>query len=337
LLPELILRSLRYQLGNDNWDIAPPLHRGLSGLPLYRVESKQGVFALRTWPVTAASAQKISLWGAVCERFQQLGEESDSPIPRPIPWSVPTMSLRSASTPYVIETLEWYWTLTRWVPGTPLSLSQVDEAVRLSLIKLLVDLHAKCRVVEYTEARSSGMKERVNALQDRDWDLRMRSSPHNYAIRYASVARIALQSTNQWLGWLQAWSNRTMEQHWIVRDLWRENVLISSRLDRMWIVDLGASRVESPLFDFVRLIGSLHPTKDEWVLCAEKYMELSGGRLPLSVDDLWRLHGISVALSIRYWNRALVDLSGRSEDWIAKAWERLGELLASWERCGGEV
>lgn len=213
-------------------------------------------------------------------------------------------------------------------------MSQVNEVVRSSLVEYLVDLHSKCRTIGYTEARSMGMKERLDALQDRDWELRIRSSPHDYAFRYEAVARFALQSTNQWVSWLQDWSNRSMEQHWIVRDLWRENVLVSSNLDRMWVVDLGASRVESPLFDFVRLVGSLHPTKEEWVRCAEQYLELSDWKLQLSVDELWRLHEISIALSLRHWNRVLGDLSGRSDEWIARAWERFGELLGSLE---GEV
>ncbi len=256
MLPELLRRSLQQQWGHSDWDIAPPPHRGLSGLPLFRVESKQGVYALRAWPLTAMSIQKVSLWATVCDRIRQLGGESDSPIPSPIAWPKPSAALRPSPPPYVLATSEWYWTLTRWVPGIPLSMSQVNEVVRSSLVEYLVDLHSKCRTIGYTEARSLGMKERLDALQDRDWELRIRSSPHDYAFRYEEVARFASQSTNQWMSWLQDWSNRSMEQHWIVRDLWRENVLVSSNLDRMWVVDLGASRVESPLFDFVRLMAA---------------------------------------------------------------------------------
>lgn len=328
-LPAQLREAFLQRWGDVDWDIAPPLHSGLSGIPLFRAESKRGVYAIRAWPLTAMSLHKISLWAVASNRFEELGDESDSPIPGPIAWSRSTKSSILAPSPYVLATPDWYWTLTHWVPGIPLSLTQVNDSVRGSLVEFLAHLHRTCRTIECTQARSLGMKERFDALQDRDWRPRISYSNRDFAIRYEALAQTALQSTNRWLGWLHDWSHRSVEQHWIVRDLWRENILVSSNLDRMWVVDLGASRVESPLFDFVRLIGSLHPTREEWERCVEQYLMLSDSKLPLSVDELWRLNYISIALSLRHWNRVLGDLNGRNDEWIAKAWERFGELVGS--------
>ncbi len=61
---------------------------------------------------------------------------------------------------------------------------------------------------------------------------------------------------------LEAWTRRTLPCHWIVRDAWRENVLVID--DQVTgVIDFGAARIDWPGFDLVRWIGGWLEPDDE--------------------------------------------------------------------------
>lgn len=330
-LPESLRALLTFRFGARNWQAVEPKHRGMSGLPLFQLVTREGSFALRAWPSTSSTIHKVGWWSTACTKFQDAGYESESPIPRPLHWHGQSARVDSPLPATVIQSANWYWTLSSWVPGVPLSISQLTCELRGELMELLGEMHRVCRTIACTDEPSRGVQERWDALQDGDWDTPVRGVYEADASRYAAFVRAVSREVSDWKQLLRAWKHRPTRQHWIVRDLWRENVLVSSDLKRMWVVDIGASRVEAPLFDLIRLLGSLHITWDQWRAGIQTYADVSGWKLPLTTEDLWLLHRGSVAISIRHWNRKLSVESEGSDERYLEGWERFRELLTIWE------
>lgn len=303
----------------------------MSGLPLFQLVTDEGAYALRAWPKTPLTIQKIGWWADACERFPKAGYEEDSPIPRPHRWHELVTGLDCWLPTTLVQSADWYWTLSTWVPGVPLSTSPLTNGLRGRLMGFLADLHRLCRTIACTEEPSRGIQERWEALQNDEWRMPTRGVDEADMARYASFVRSVVRDANEWKKFLFAWTQRPVCQHWIVRDLWRENLLISSDFERIWVVDLGASRVEAPFFDLIRLLGSLHVHWSQWREGVQAYIDASEWKLPLSAEELWMLHRVSVAISIRHWSRVLSSESGRSEGKNSAGWERFRELLTIWE------
>jgi aminoglycoside phosphotransferase (APT) family kinase protein len=335
-IPSDLRRALSSTLQDGSWQASEPTHRGLSGIPLFRIACEQGIFALRAWPPTYTSLEKVIRWGKVCERFEEAGFESDSPFPKPLKWTEGLPSLTSPSHTTLIPAAGWFWTLTRWVPGAPLSRPQMNDEMCSRLIGFLARLHRVCQTVECTEAVSLGILERVKALQDSNWQNRFRGADDSDFERYESVLQSVRREYATWTSLLRSMSQRPYLVHWIVRDLWRENILVSDDRNRMWVVDLGASRVEAPFFDLVRLLGSLQPTRARWQEAVQQYAELAPRELPLSSSQLWELHRISTAIGLRYWNRSLTQENCAEGLANNLARERFRELLSIWETANSD-
>ena len=100
-----------------------------------------------------------------------------------------------------------------------------------------------------------------------------------------------------------------------MRDLWRENLLVDA--DNRWVyaVDIGASRIDWPAFDFTRLVGSmLAPMSDRgvhgiWQNLFEAYNAINPYSDLPQADDLRTIHDISTAFSIVYWYKKKIELN----------------------------
>ncbi len=108
--------------------------------------------------------------------------------------------------------------------------------------------------------------------------------------------------------------------HWIIRDLWRENILIEdARVSG--VIDFGASRIDWPLLEVVRMLGSLLEPDDPRIAnCCDRSSPLMCG------EDFRFLDHSATLLSLTQWLHWLcfadISFQGREE----RLWNRVLEL-----------
>ncbi len=301
-------------------------HRGRSGVPIYRLQFDSERFALRAWPENPTSIEKIERWQEAHQAFERSMGPNPSPFPKLHPWDL------SQQDSWVFSSENWNWTLAEWVPGEPLDQESITPDLRALLVDFLVFLHAKTGSVGRTYGRSRGIEERFQAIQElkvleptlRDWiGLRSETIHQSY-----HILAEATQYKMRWLVLLEKLSRQSFDLHWIVRDLWRENLLHDKERNTFRIVDLGASRVDLPLLDFVRLQGSLLSNKSDWESAWECYSRLLDVRDIMPLEHLLEFHRISTVVAIQYWLRKIRSL--RSQECrveVERMERRLGELV----------
>jgi hypothetical protein len=125
---------------------------------------------------------------------------------------------------------------------------------------------------------------------------------------------IVLERQPSWLRFLTICESQNRECHWIVRDLWFENILVDERQHFSSIVDLGAARLDWPGLDFVRLFGSLSyrdgdrtvfsgDDSDEelWNDAYGAYTQSHTDHAIESLEECKMLHKVSLGLSLFQW------------------------------------
>jgi len=97
---------------------------GFSGTSIYRLTNSIGSFAVRSWPTSASSRDKIDFWQAIhsaSQRSVARGELDCQPFPSLMRW---VASSRTSS--WILTFGDHLWTLCDWVSGRPIQRADVD-------------------------------------------------------------------------------------------------------------------------------------------------------------------------------------------------------------------
>ncbi len=229
------------------------------------------------------------------------------------------------------------------MPGAPIVTNECTKDQLDTIVCFIAHFHNCAKNVARGVLKSRGMSERFERVQ---WmasnRLTLSSRPPAYVLMGLSDDRAGLVHHRIDRFWeqfltdaprmqriLSIWKDRHWQQHWIVRDLWRENILMEPTTGRFSIVDLGASRSEAPFFDLVRFLGSMSLGLQEWSKCWQTYHSVAHMPLQISVEEGYFLHRVSTAIGIEFWTAQLSGsgLSDRNRS------ARLFELIDEWERA----
>lgn len=313
----LIEEAIRNQFGCEAEQIVP-LGGGFSGAPIFRFFVKSQLWVVRGWPYSKESQNKIDNWSKVAIYLDRSVAElypwfERSPIPCPETWSASVV--RNSLALHLGDQL---WTLTKWVPGEPLQTRDVAYEFVLGYVKQLAGLHRVIREMSYSRDLSPGLIERRELLNDLESNLNEIAFSCSRHPLGGDLAQFVIQCNQRFRIWSSAinrLARRTCDVHWIMRDLWRENLLVDA--DKRWVyaVDIGASRIDWPAFDFIRLVGSmLAPMSDRgvhgiWQNLFEAYNATNPYSDLPQADDLRTIHDISTAFSIVYWYKKKIELN----------------------------
>ncbi len=260
---------------------------GFSDSLIYQLNSEFGSHAIRSWPNRFDTPSKIEFWSRVNDQFgkldndglRNLGALNTKPFPTLYEWYPPGQS-NSA----LIELDGQLWTLCDWVSGQAIETDQVNEDLVRHLATVLGALHVQSRNAFNATGsmHSNSIRERLLALKRVDYSLfqLVDQSPflsaNSLADRVKHVLAIVVERSADWQRFLSISENQSRVCHWIVRDLWRENILLDDTQRFASIVDLGASRIDWPGLDFSRLFGSLSYSRGS----TPPFLEVARG-------DLW--------------------------------------------------
>lgn len=295
---------------------------GFSDSSIFQLKLHGGSFAVRSWPNTQASVDKVAFW----DRLQR--SEVFRPFPKLVPWIGYSQEQ--------ILLFPWdgkLWSLSEWIDGRPfqesdLSLDRVGE-----LASILAKIHVatlESSVPEggrlasrqikdsYETGPSRTLVERANFLGriSRRWEASVMAS--DFFQRHGLVAPLihclaTIDACKKpWGERLEQASRADRRYHWIVRDLWYENVLVRASGEFASIVDLGAARFDWPGLDFIRLFGSLtglvniqscgqESTRDWWGKAYAIYTSGHPNHTLGSVNECIDLNEIATALSLAQW------------------------------------
>lgn len=314
---------------------------GFSDSAIYRLHCNEKSYAIRSWPDRVDTLSKIQFWRAIESRFLAepqtsltlLGAVASNPFPRLYAWDrslnvdETVLGIHPASRVWLHRFGERLWTLSEWVPGTSIPSGPVPPNLIVQLARILARLHAQTSVATdevksplgQLKMPSRAIEERWLALKAIDHRLfaAVDRSPFLAAVglsdRVKHVLGTVLHASVQWKHMLSVCAGQTRTCHWIVRDLWRENVLVDEAGDFSSIVDLGAARVDWPGLDFTRLFGSLlypdksfshasdDPSDSIWRLAYEAYSAEYPDHSIESLEECRMLHEVSSGLAIAQW------------------------------------
>ena len=320
------LRSrLARHFGTADWQADLIEKPGFSGLPIYRIRCEGQQFALRAWQNAPSSTLKVEHWDHVVTHLSS-STWNRYLFPRIEKWR------GEIAFPLFHTIDDVLWTLASWMEGSPLLAERISEPIRIQLSERLAILHRETATVHSCIGRSLAIQERMDGLKS-IVGTSLNQTPSD-PIRWNCFAAL-LQAQKElpfWERFLRRESHRDHKQHWIVRDLWRDNLLVGDDCQLLSIVDLGASRVEWPVFDFIRLIGSLKSSMTSWSNAYETYQSfLPSSTLPELAVCLM-LHRISTAIAIAYWNDRLQNVEQESL-YRNRILARMSELLDTWHSC----
>jgi Ser/Thr protein kinase RdoA (MazF antagonist) len=258
-------------------------------------------------------------------QLQQTAVEAGiAQVPRIVP------SLRG--TTYVADDQRMLWELTRWMPGVA-DFHRCPSRQRLvAAIDLLARLHLAVAPLTASQPNvpSAAVAQRLEYTQ---WLLDVGSSRLRDALRggpHDALGEFAQQIIANFhsaappvVRQLMAWKDVPVPHQACLRDIWHDHVLFD-REEVTGLVDYGAARVETPLLDLARLVGSLvGDDAAEWRSALDCYRL----RCPL-VQPYLALCGVfdaaSALLSGMQWLDWLL-LQRRLFDDPQKVWARLHE------------
>ena len=299
-------------------DSITKLGGGFSGTPLYRFVVACTTWVVRGWPHSHHSINKIEAWAQSARHLQANLVDlkplfDSSPIPFPEPWhAVGTANHKATQDANTLSVFanDMLWTLSRWVPGKPLQGEDVSYDSLQNYVQQLGRWHKIQSRMLTTRGISKGLVERLELLTTLDQSTRAIASccsRHPLGSELAQWLVLLEKSHERWTNSLRQMVTKPYDQHWIVRDLWRENLLVDQQQRWLHTVDVGASRIDWPWFDFIRLVGSLHAyiktrgTIDLWTDLLAHYRQENPACGPMEATDLRLIHQISASISVVYW------------------------------------
>ena len=333
------------------FECKPWRSNGFSNTAIYQLTCEYGSYAIRSWPNRFDTSSKIGFWSRVNDLFGQLGDDglrsvgavTAKPFPTLYQWHPPGQS----ATPLLAFDNQ-LWTLCDWVSGQPIERGIVDKALVIHLATVSGKLHFQSgnAFEAIGSMQSNSIRERFEAMKRVDYSLfnSVDQSPffsvNNLADRVKHCLAIVVERATDWQRFLSISAHQMRSCHWIVRDLWRENILVDETRHFSSIVDLGASRMDWPGLDFSRLFGSLsygpssNPllsevgVRDVWQDAYQAYTSVNPTHDISSLEECRMLSLVSNGLSIAQWvqwiHAGTMDLSVPEK--ARRVSERVAEL-----------
>lgn len=264
MLPKMVQKELDHRMGSK-FRVTQIRESGLSNAIVYRVDSDAGVFALKCWPPLTSLERAQSI-----HDFQRSLFSPQWPlVPRLITWADGSTLLDCGST---------YWELSEWKPGEPVeNINMISDGQLWSAVDSIVKLH-ECGIAYGSQFRvPPGVVERIERLTH------YLDSPQTEIDRY--IARMDSHELSMSMRKIQDTFRRrgpaareTLRKiavptrcFWVMRDLWREHVLYHEETV-VGIIDFGAARIDTPLLDLARFLGSvLLPDDFRWKMAMSLY------------------------------------------------------------------
>lgn len=288
----------------------------MSGTQIFRFFIASDSWVARSWPAISGSKTKIRLWAEQAKLLESCIADlrpwfESCPIPCPVPWNRSNDQVELS----VKDDSRW-WTLVKWLPGSPLRSTHVTEEQRSEYVRQLAHLHRITRSAGVQTGTSQGIQERVELLDQLPIEIatmrRLRSNPM-LEVHISPFLEMLQSHLGHWREAVYKLATTKLELHWIIRDLWKENLLVDANEKWIHTVDVGASRIDWPGFDLVRLVGSLpvadHSLRvdDTWQDLVDIYLEANPHSNLPSGTDLRLLHEASTAIAVAYWCRRIHD------------------------------
>lgn len=299
---------------------------GFSGASLWRIHSASGEFCVRRWPSEHPSRERLEFIHTVLRHAAANGLTF---IPAP---------LADCRGQTVIEMQDNLWEVTRWMPGTADYHRHPSSARLAAAMRTLATMHRDFRKQSPAPPQiPPSLTERRELLDwliaegtERICDNLPRLSWREFASRVQRIVMWFSQIAPVVQARLRAVGSPTMPIQPCVRDIWHDHVLFTGD-EITGIVDFGAMRLDSRVFDIARLLGSLvGDDRDAWRLGLESYEQL----LPLSAEEARLVQladATTVLLSAMNWAR-WVCLDQRKFDDPAAVLTKLDGLLPRLER-----
>lgn len=317
------IRRLHFLAGAGGW----------SGSLLWRVEAASGQdYCLRRWPAEHPTAERLELIHAVLDHVSRNGF---SRVPVPI----------SSSSGTFLAVRNHLWELSRWLPGVADASAQPSAARITAAMKALADFHAGAATFQRFVGIAPTITDRLKILgqlqaedvrvidaaldQPLAPELDIRARPLFEAGR-AALAHDCWQS-------LAAHAQDQLPLQPAIRDIHRDHVLfIGDKVSGL--IDFGALRIDTPLADVARLIGSMGgaDAAARQLACDAYFQQRSLSGEPLTTSErqlIDVLDQTGLILSVFSWLRWLYverrDM-GPVEP-IALRWDEIaGRLRSTW-------
>ncbi|MEZ6138332.1 MAG: aminoglycoside phosphotransferase family protein [Pirellulaceae bacterium] len=228
---------------------------GLSSAEVFRCVAGEQPLCLRCWPAEHPSRERLQLIHAAMQQLTLAGISI-----------TPKLFFTRSGDSFCFDG-QRYWELTSWLPGAASYATHPSEVKLDAAMTALADIHqAWFRANQSPSSKlntSPTVSERVTRLANwlRQID-RLRPTQRCEPGIEWSLANATCDALRRLgpklLADLEILRVQPVGLHFSLRDIWSEHVLFSGDTVS-GVIDFGALRVDEPLTDIVRLIGSLEP------------------------------------------------------------------------------
>lgn len=282
---------------------------GFSGAGIWKVETDQQQFALRRWPRTGWTAERL----LELHRFLIHLSECD------IPLAVPVRSFQGET---LLSHCGHWWQLEPWLSGEAKQGMELSDSEQVKMMQTLARLHLAAaryiptrRGAQWFSCRIAPIPaviERLHLIQQ--WTPQriagvrtsLLTAPEQFRLVGASLLQALEKSGDLVAAELRSLAALEQPTFPCWRDLWSEHVLFQNN-NLTGFLDPAATRTDHPGTDLSRLLGSLFGNDAaSWEKCLQAYSQVR----PLSNTD---------QLIIRVLDRSSVLLSGLT--WLQR-WEQ---------------
>lgn len=295
---------------------------GLSSSKVWRVQPAQGhPCCLKAWPDDAIDSARLS----DLHRFMAALNARLSFTPRIL---APAIS----STPCFVQHSGYYWELSTWLAGRPLRPDEAHLAHGESAVRAIIQLHLTSRSWFTAVGSSPSVATRLESLGE--YYRRLSNLRRTVSVVPVPINRLSQQTLlhfeNSAIALIEKLEHlrNSVELLWVVRDLHREHMLFEET-EVTGVIDFGAARLDEPIIDLVRLLGSLWPlNRDMRYHLLDCYSNLSG-QADLQVR-LPTLDHASTLLSAMQWMQwlAIEQRSFATEHpRLLERWQQLNQRL----------
>ena len=325
-----LIQHSHFQVNTGEVEFTYWRSNGFSDSAIYRLATPSGAFAIRSWPNRFDTPSKVEFWSSTNRTFADenkslslFGATTATPFPQLVEWCS-----KDDSVGLLLPFGDKLWTLCEWVAGEPVKANGVTKSAVQHLASILGRLHSHSSqvlnpsgsAVGKQTMRSNSLRERLELLKSIDYRLLASCDPSHFFANNQLLDKvkhclaIVMERQPSWLRFLAICESQNRDCHWIVRDLWSENILVDEWQRFSAIVDLGAARLDWPGLDFVRLFGSLSylagerpvvvcdaSKADLWKDAYDAYTQTYADHAIESLDECKMLHQVSLGLSIVQW------------------------------------
>ena len=272
-----------------------PISGGLSSSRVWKIAVAEQEFALKSIPVDSIRRERLEQIHA----FQSMLSRANAPVAKLQPSKFDQTITHAAGS---------FWELSSWLPGAPIELCAVTLGHGRSAIEALANLHSISRQNLTQPGLTPAIVDRIQLIEryhnrTADWSTVLNQCTIELRELAARTRVIFTRESSALQFELKSFANSS-ELFWIMRDIHRQHVLFQGS-QVSGLIDFGASRIDHPVSDLVRMLGTVFPfSVDIRHSLVEYYGELIG-----SIVDLKLFKAIdhaSTLLSAMQWLQWLV-------------------------------